>query len=108
MDQFESYLQYQKEITESKLKIINRFQKGVQPKPKKRTSNIEIVENILRIAGRPLHVSEIIQLAERDFQAALDRDSIVSAILKKVNTGKSFIRTAPNTFALKEHHTTKS
>ena len=105
---FEAYLQYQKEITESKLKIINRFQKGVQPKPKKRTSNIETVENILRIAGRPLHVSEIIPLAQRDFQVALDRDSIVSAILKKVNAGKSFIRTAPNTFALKEHHTTES
>jgi hypothetical protein len=29
MDQFEPYLQYQKEITESKLKIINRFQKEV-------------------------------------------------------------------------------
>ena len=108
MDQFESYLQYQKEITESKLKIINRFQKGVQPKPKKRTSKIQIVENILRIAGRPLHVSEIIQLAQRDFQIALDRDSIVSAILKKVNAGQSFVRTAPNTFALKAHHTTKS
>ncbi|MBW2656144.1 MAG: hypothetical protein JRC59_00335 [Deltaproteobacteria bacterium] len=63
---------------------------------------MEIAKNVLRIAGRPLHVSEIIQLAERDFQVALDRDSIVSAILKKVNAGKSFIRTAPNTFALKE------
>ena len=104
MDQFESYLQYQKEITETKLKIINRFQKAVEPKPKKRTSKIEIAKNVLRIAGRPLHVSEIIKLAERDFQVALDRDSIVSAILKKVNTGKSFVRTAPNTFALKEHH----
>jgi hypothetical protein len=108
MDQFESYLHYQKEITETKLKIINRFQKGVQSKPKKRTSKIEIAKNVLRIAGRPLHVSEIIKLAERDFQVVLDRDSIVSAILKKVNTGKSFVRTAPNTFALKEHHTTKS
>jgi hypothetical protein len=104
MDQFESYLHYQKEITETKLKIINRFQKGVQAKPKKRTSKIEIAKNVLRIAGRPLHVSEIIKLAQRDFQVVLDRDSIVSAILKKVNAGKSFIRTAPNTFALKEHH----
>ena len=102
MDKFESYLQYQKEITEIKLKIINRFQKAVEPKPKKRTSKIEITKNILRIAGRPLHVSEIIQLAERDFQVTLERDSIVSAILKKVNAGKSFIRTAPNTFALKK------
>ena len=108
MDDFESYLQYQKEITESKLKIINRFQKAVEPKLKKRTSNIEIAENVLRIAGRPLHVSEIIHLADRDFQVNLNRDSIVSAILKKVTAGKSFIRTAPNTFALKEHQTTKS
>ena len=108
MDDFESYLQYQKEITESKLNVINRFQKAVQPKPVKRTSKIEVAKNVLRIAGRPLHVSEIIHLAERDFQVTLERDSIVSAILKKVTAGKSFIRTAPNTFALKEHHTTKS
>jgi len=102
MDQFESYLKYQKEITETKLKIINRFQKAVEPKSIKRTSKIEIARNVLHIAGRPLHVSEIIRLAQRDFQVALDRDSIVSAILKKVNAGKSFIRTAPNTFALKK------
>jgi len=101
MDQFESYLQYQKEITESKLKVINRFQKGIKPKTK-RTSKIEIAKNVLHIAGRPLHVSEIIQLAKRDFEVELDRDSIVSAILKKVKAGKSFIRTSPNTFALKE------
>ena len=101
MDQFEFYLQYQKELTESKLKIINRFQKGVKPKLK-RTSKIEIAKNVLHIAGCPLHVSEIIQLAKRDFEVELDRDSIVSAILKKVNAGKSFIRTSPNTFALKE------
>jgi len=102
MDQFKSYLQYQKEITETKLKIITRFQKGIQAKPDKRTSKIEIARNVLHIAGRPLHVSEIIRLAQRDFQVALDRDSIVSAILKKVTAGKSFIRTAPNTFALTE------
>ena len=102
MDQFESYLQYQREITESKLKIINRFQKGLQPKPKRRTSNIEIAKNILHIAGRPMHVSEIIKLAERDFKVTLNRDSIVSAMLKKVNADQTFIRTAPNTFALKE------
>jgi len=42
-----------------------------------------LLKNVLRIAGQPLHASEILQLAERDFQAALDRDSIVCAILKK-------------------------
>ena len=103
MDQFEAYIQYQKEVAESKLKIINRFQKGVKPKLKS-TSKIEIAKNVLNIAGRPLHVSEIIQLAKRDFEVDLDRDSIVSAILKKVKAGKSFVRTSPNTFTLKEHH----
>jgi len=100
MDQFESYLQYQKEVTEFKLKTINRFQKGIKPELK-RTSKIDTVRNVLNIAGRPLHVTEIIQLAKRDFEVDLDRDSIVSAILKKVKAGKSFIRTSPNTFALK-------
>jgi DNA-directed RNA polymerase delta subunit len=75
----------------------------LQSKPKKRTSNIEIAKNILHVAGRPMHVSEIIKLAERDFKVTLNRDSIVSAMLKKVTAGKTFIRTAPNTFALKEH-----
>ena len=102
MDQIESYIQYQKEIAESKLKVINRFQKGIKPKIK-RTSKIQIARNVLHIAGRPLHVSEIIQLAKRDFEVEMDRDSIVPAILKKVKAGKSFIRTSPNTFALREH-----
>lgn len=53
-------------------------------------------------AGSPLHVSDIITIARRDFQVELEKDSIVSAILKKVNAGKMFVRTAPNTFAIKE------
>jgi len=102
MDPFQSYLQYQKELAEFKLKTINRFQKGMEPKLK-RTSKIDTVTNVLNIAGRPLHVTEIVQIAKRDFEVDLDRDSIVSAILKKVKAGKSFIRASPNTFALKEH-----
>jgi len=102
MDQFESYLQYQKEIAEFKLKIINRFQKGIRP-GLKRTSQIDTVRNVLNIAGRPLHVTEIVEIAKRDFKVDLDRDSIVSAILKKAKAGKSFIKTSPNTFALEEH-----
>ncbi len=58
---------------------------------------------MLNIAGRPLHVTEIVQIAKRDFEVDLDRDSIVSAILKRAKAGKSFIKTSPNTFALEEH-----
>ena len=35
-------------------------------------------------------------------EANLKRDSIVSILIKKVKAGQRFIRTAPNTFALKD------
>jgi hypothetical protein len=101
MDQFKLYLQYQKEVAQARLKIIERFQQQKLRQPRERTSNIDIVENILSGAGRPLHVSEIIRKAQEDHQVRLNRDSIVSAILKKINAAQTFIRTAPNTFALK-------
>ena len=101
MDQFDSYLQYNKEVAQAKLKIIERLQQKERRRPQKRTSNIEIVENVLNGAGHPLHVSDIIKMAQEQYQVQLNRDSIVSAILKKVNAGQIFVRTAPNTFALK-------
>ncbi len=103
MDQFKLFLKYQKEVIQAQLKVIERFLQQESSKPKERTSNIDIVKNVLNDAGHPLHVSEIIQIAEGDFQVRLNRDSIVSAILKKINTGREFLRTAPNTFALKTY-----
>jgi len=102
MEDFEQYLKYHKEITELKLKTINRFLKGVKPTPRKRTSKADIVENVLRIAGCPLHISRIIEIANRDFQVQLERDSVVSILIKKIKAGQRFKKTAPNTFALKE------
>ena len=102
MENFELYLQYQKEITENKLKTINRLIGQAKPKPVKRTSKIGVVENVLRLAGRPLHISKIIEIAARDFEIQLERDSISSILTKKIKVGQTFIRTAPNTFALKE------
>lgn len=103
MDQFKLYLQYQKEVAENKLKIIERFEKQSQTRTQKRTSKIDIAQKVLNATGKPLHVSEIIQMGKNDYDVHLDRDSIVSAILKKVKAGKTFIRTAPNTFALKSY-----
>jgi len=102
MELFEQFLEYEKDITEYKLKTISRLQQGLTVKPVKRTSKADIVEHVLQIAGRPLHVSEIIQITDRDFHVQLERDSIVSILIKKINAGQTFIRTAPNTFALKE------
>ena len=103
MDQFERFLQYEKEVAQSKLKVIDRFQQQGKNKSRKRMSNIQIVEDVLNDAGHPLHISDIIRLAEDRYQIKLHRDSIVSAILKKINAEQIFIRTAPNTFALKTY-----
>ncbi len=102
MDNFQQYLQFQKELTEAKLKLINCYLKGVDVKSVKSTSKIEVVENVLRIAGRPLHISELIKIAERDFKVNLERDSIASIMTKRIKAGRIFKRTAPNTFTLKE------
>ncbi len=102
MDLFERFLEYEREVAKFKLDTINRFQKGLKVEPKKRRSKVDVVEHVLKIAGRPLHVSEIIRIANRDFQVQLERDSIVSILIKKIKAGQKFIRTAPNTFALKE------
>jgi uncharacterized protein YpuA (DUF1002 family) len=106
MEQFDMFLQYHKDVAQAKLKIIERFQQQGRSKSKKRTSNIDVVQNVLNSAGHPLHVSDIIQTAEKNYQVQLNRDSIVSAILKKINAGQTFIRTAPNTFALKTYTST--
>lgn len=103
MDQFNLYLQYQKEVIQANLKVIERFQQQGRRHPNKRTSNIDIVQNVLNSAGHPLHISDIIRMAEQKYQIQLNRDSIVSAVLKKINAGQTFIRTAPNTFALKTY-----
>jgi hypothetical protein len=47
-----------------------------------------------------LHVTEIIDLAKQEHDTELSRDSIVSALLKKVHAGQGVVRTAPNTFAM--------
>jgi hypothetical protein len=102
VDQFENYLKFKKEVAQATIKIIEQYQQPATRETNKRTSNIEIVQYILQSAGRPLHVSDIIRLAKQDHGVELSRDSIVSALLKKVTAGQGFIRTAPNTFALEK------
>jgi len=100
MDQFDKYLQFKKEVAQATLKIIDQLQQSGPEGTKKRTSNIDAVHDILQEAGQPLHVSQIIRLAKQEHGVELQRDSIVSALLKKVNAQQGIVRTAPNTFAL--------
>ena len=69
---------------------------------KERKSNIKLVADILREAGRPLHIDEIIRIAGAARGVVLHRESIVSALSKKLLEGTEFRRTGRNEFALLE------
>ena len=103
MDTFEKLLDLQKDLLQSQLKTIYRYQQQYVPGKKKlrRTSKLDIVADILASSDQPLHISEIIRIAQQEYQTEMERDSIVSALVKKVKAGRRFVRVAPNTFALK-------
>jgi hypothetical protein len=62
---------------------------------------LSIAFDILQEAGQPLHITEIIEKAQQRFARKLDRESLVSALTKRIARGDRFTRTAPNTFALR-------
>lgn len=75
--------------------------KGVKAKPRKREgmSNMDMAMDILQRAGKPLHISEILAQVKSRYRVSLDRESLVSALVKKVHRNQGVTRTAPNTFA---------
>ncbi len=71
-----------------------------EPKEKGK-SQVDMVYDILIKARQPLHVSRIIDEVEKAYGVRLERESIVSALSKKVMKEERFVRTTKNTFALK-------
>ena len=85
------------------LRAIRRAQAGesVEPTKKKSTSQIDMVHDVLRRAGKPLHISEILDRIETLHGRRLDRESVVSTLVKKIARGDRFVRTDKNVFAVK-------
>ncbi len=90
------------ELLKAQLQVIRRLRGRVEErtpgKALKSRSNISTVIDLLKSEG-PLHVSEIIRRAKKQFDVVLDRESLVSAMVKKVRGGV-LVRTAPNTFGI--------
>jgi len=78
----------------------SEHRKTAPPAEPKRKSNMDVVYDILLTAKGPLHINDIIQRAKKDHQRQLHRESLVSALTKKVLDQNAFTRTAPNTFDL--------
>jgi hypothetical protein len=91
---------------EAQLKAVRRLKAGEkEPKPRSRRkgmSQVDMTYDILKRAGTPLHVSEIIPRIAQAHGRKVDRESLASALIKKVQRRNRFVRTDKNVFGLIE------
>ena len=89
--------------TEAQLKALKKLRCATEEKKPRdmSRSQLDFVFDILNTAEEPLHISQIIADVQRKFGVKLERESLVSALSKKVMKGDRFVRTGKNTFALK-------
>jgi hypothetical protein len=64
-------------------------------------SNVDMSFEVLRRTQAPLHVDDLIVALAQAYGVQPARDSLVSALTKKVVAGDRFEKTAPNTFGLR-------
>jgi HB1, ASXL, restriction endonuclease HTH domain len=90
---------------EAQLRAIRRLRQGQEERalvrPKKGLSQVEMAYDILKKARIPLHVSEILDRIQTQFGVAVDRESLVSSLSKKVARQDRFLRPEKNTFSLR-------
>ncbi len=88
---------------EAQLRAVKRLRTGqAEEKPPRRgMSQVDMVYDILQRASEPLHIAEIIDRVEKVHGQRIERESIVSALVKKVHRGDRFVRTGKNVFGLK-------
>jgi hypothetical protein len=94
-------------LTIAQLRAIRRLRRSPQIKRKaagsegaRRTSSMDMVYDILRREAAPVHITDILAAVKKRFGVELDRESVVSAITKRIARQDRFMRTAPNTFTL--------
>jgi hypothetical protein len=65
-------------------------------------SQLDMAFNILKETGQPLHISQLLERIHARFGQQVDRESLVSALTKRVVRADRFVRTQKNTFGLRQ------
>jgi hypothetical protein len=98
----ESLLNLYESMLSAQLRVVRQMKNPKPAKTKgvgeKGMSNMDMVMDILRQVRQPLHISEILAQVKTQYKVSLDRESLVSALVKKVHRHQGLTRTAPNTF----------
>ena len=101
----EWFLSFYESLFSAQLRAVRQLKAPRRTERKLRSgrsmSNIDMSLDILRQAKRPLHVSDLLAQVKAKHGVALDRESLVSALVKKVHRNQGVLRTAPNTFEVK-------
>jgi hypothetical protein len=89
---------------DAQLRAVRRLRKGEGTRPvahrRKSLSQVDMAYDVLKKAGSPLHVSELLARIKASFGVSINRESLVSSLTKKVSGGDRFARTGKNTFGL--------
>ena len=90
---------------QAQLRAVRRLRQGepsaAGPRRRKGLSQVDMAFDILKKARSPLHVSQILDRIQTHFGVAVDRESLVSSLTKKVARGDRFLRPEKNTVALR-------
>ena len=90
---------------DAQLRAVRRLRQGEPaapaPRLRKGLSQVDMAFDILKKARSPLHVSAILDRIQSHFGVAVDRESLVSSLTKKVARGDRFLRPEKNTFSLR-------
>jgi hypothetical protein len=100
----EWFLSFYESVLSAQLRTVRQLKSPKLKKPKRKEeegmSNMDMTVDILRRAQRPLHISEILAQVKTKYGVTLDRESLVSALVKKVHRRQGLSRSAPNTFEI--------
>ena len=98
----ETILEAMSELLEAQLRAVRRLRGGEDKEPREQSmAQIDMAYDILARARKPLHVTELIDRVEKVHGIRLDRESLVSALSKRVAREDRFVRTDKNTFAVR-------
>ena len=100
----EWFLSFHESLFLAQLRTVRQLKSPKPRKAKERESksmsNMNMAIDILQRVQRPLHISEVIAQVKTKYGVALDRESLVSALVKKVHRRQGLSRPAPNTFQI--------
>jgi hypothetical protein len=106
----DTILEAVEECLDAQLRAVRRLRRAESPAreaavqekgPKESRSQVDMAYDILKEAAQPVHISEILSRIKTRFRGQIDRESLVSALTKRVARADRFVRTGKNTFALR-------